>query len=98
MKILKEIRVVRCLIDTEVTFKEAIYEEYFDNPGYFYLCGENEPNGVGLPFDAEEDTLGHSKENNWIKAGKVEVINIIPFTKSKWFPIVKSFYEKKKKI
>lgn len=97
-KKLEKIRVVRCLIESDVSIKDAIYEEYFDNPGYFYLAsGDHLPNGIGLPFDLSEDDLGYSKENSWIKARKVEVIETIPFTKSKWFPIVKSYYEEKLK-
>ena len=97
MEKLKEIRVVRCLVDTEVSIENAIYEEYFDNPGYFYLINEYQPTGLGLPFDLKEDHLGYSKENSWIDAGMVEVIEKIHFTKSKWFLIVKEQYEEKLK-
>jgi hypothetical protein len=85
----KEVRIVRGLIDTEMTTKDELYEEYFDNPGYFYHHDDNvdEPNGMGLPFTASDSKY------NWLTSGKIELVRTIPFKESRWWKKMEKKYE-----
>lgn len=83
-----KIRIVKCLIDTEVTKKDQLYEEYFNNIGYFYpIRNDYVPNGIGLPFDVFEDS-------NWIKSGKCVVEKIIEAKETKWWSISNEVVDK----
>jgi hypothetical protein len=85
---IKEVRIVRALVDTGVTMKHQLYEEYFDNPGYFYNHSSdfNEPDGIGLPFTA-------FNTSDWLKSNKIEVIKTIHFKKSRWWKVMEKKYE-----
>lgn len=77
-----KVRIVKCLVETEVTKKDQQYEEYFNKQGYFYpIRNDYVPNGIGLPFDVFSDS-------NWIDSGKCVVIKEIEAKDTKWWTVV----------
>jgi hypothetical protein len=82
---LTTVRIVKCLIDSEVTEKDASYVEYFDKPGYFYPLSNLKPDGIGLNFDNDD--------KNWITSGKVIVISEIKACDSVYGKIRLEYYK-----
>lgn len=82
----KTVNVVKALKETEVTIKDQQYVEYFNNPGYYYpLSKEHLPNGIGLPFTVD-------KENNWLEAGLIEIVDTVDFKKTAWWQVMGEQY------
>lgn len=70
------VRIVNCLIESEVTHK-GLYIEYFDKLGYFYSQKEEQPNGIGVPFDTD-------LTKNWLNSGKVVLVGEIEASTTVW--------------